>query len=99
MKTALIDPTTQVQTIIGWEPNPDPTAQQKYLPIFGLIENSARVCEIVAEGAQFPVALPLFWADCADDVGTTLWYYDTQTAQFVQMPPIPPVGTEGVQTV
>lgn len=31
-----------------------------------------RICQVA--DAEFPIALPLFWADCADDV-TTEWSY------------------------
>ena len=99
MKDALIDPTTVVQVVTGWEINPDPNAKQKYLPVFTPIPDSARVCEVVAQGAEFPVAPPLFWAACADDVVADQWYYNTVTAEFIVVPPPAPRGTEGVQAV
>lgn len=101
MKEALVDPTTVVQVVTGWEVNPDPTSKKKYLPIFTPIENSARVCEVVPQGAGFPVAPPLFWVACADDVVADQWYYNTVTAEIIVIPPPAPVpvGTEGVQSV
>lgn len=44
--------------------------------------------ERVAEVAQyeFPVAQPLFWIDCADDVVADLFYYDPSNATILPTP-------------
>ena len=97
---ALIDPTTAVQALTSWAPNPDPNSKWKYVAVYTPIENSARVCEVSEQG--FPVAPPLFWTDCASDVLPDQWYYDTATAQTLQVPPpapYPTQGTEGLQAV
>lgn len=90
MKEALIDPTTQISVVTGWEPNPDPLSKQKYLPVISVIENSARVAEVVPTGSQFPVASPLFWTECSDDVVADQWYYDTLTNEILVKPDAPP---------
>lgn len=47
--------------------------------------------ERVAEVAQtdFPVASPLFWVDCADDVVADLFYYDPSSGAIL-LTPTPP---------
>lgn len=45
MKNALIDPTTIVYQITGWQLNSDTSSPTKYVPIWEPIENSARVAE------------------------------------------------------
>jgi len=35
----------------------------------------ARVAQVVASGSEFPVGLPLFWAECADDCDSSTWWY------------------------
>ena len=44
--------------------------------------------ERVAEAAEheFPVAPPLFWVDCADDVIAGLFYYAPNTATILLTP-------------
>lgn len=79
---ALIDPNTSVSYISGW------TQDKK--PIFTVITNSARVCEVVADGAEFPVAPPLAWIACGADVVADQWYFDTSTQQFIVIPSPPP---------
>lgn len=103
MKDALIDPTTQVQSITGWTPNPTPTPENpaRYFPVYTPIPNSARVAEVVAQGGVFPICPPLFWAECADNVVADQWYYNTQTTQFIVVPepaPVPNAPTSGLQT-
>lgn len=93
MKTALIDPSTSVQEITGWTLNPDPKGVPKYLPVFATIQNSARVAEVLPQGSEFPVAEPLFWTACADDVVADQWYFDTATTQFLVVPEPPPYPT------
>lgn len=35
-----------------------------------------RVCQVVENGKEFPVAPPLFWEDCPDDVVADKFEYD-----------------------
>lgn len=98
MKNALIDPRDAVNKIVGWSSTTPPT------PIYEAIPNSARVAEVSDQ--TFPVAEPLFWVDCADDVVADQWYYDTVTQLIIVIPPAPPKpaaadqpSATGVQTV
>lgn len=45
----------------------------------------------IAEVSQstFEVALPLYWVECADDVNSDDWYFQTET-QSCQLKPTPP---------
>lgn len=86
MKKALIDPTAQVYYISAWN-NPVPPSTT-YTPANTLLENSARVAEVAA--SDFPVAQPLFWVECADDIVADQWYYDTSTQQIIVVPPNAP---------
>ena len=45
-----------------------------------------RICQVDAQ--DFPVADPLFWADCPDNC-TTEWTYNNGTFE----PPVPPIAT------
>lgn len=94
MKSALIDPNTIVYT---GEWVPDPTKPNKYIwnPI--PIANSQRVCEVVPQGSEFPIAPPLNWQACADDVVADQWYYNDGFFPVPPMPPYPSEGTVGVQ--
>lgn len=94
MKKALIDPTTSVSKVTGWAPPVPP--EPYYTPITELIPNSARVAEVT--GAEFPIASPLFWVDCADNVVADQWYYDTATTAIIEVPAAPPYPS-GVESV
>ena len=99
MKKALIDPTSVQQHIIAWVLNPSPTLDkpQKYIPVYEIYKNSARVCEV--EESDFPVAPPLFWTDCADDVVADKFYYDTITNQINPIVNAIYPSTQGLQSV
>lgn len=47
-----------------------------------------RIAEVRAE--EFPVASPLFWVDCAEDVTPETHYYDNG----IQASPVPPAPTD-----
>ena len=90
MKKALISPNEQVSYISGWDgQNPVYTA---------LGQRVAEVCD-----AEFEVAAPLFWLDCADSVTASGFYYDSAAIQAIpESPPQPtPVQptTTGTQTL
>jgi len=94
MKQALIDPTTEVKSLTSWAENPDKSAgAPKYIPVWTTIDNSARVAEVVPAGSSFPVAPPLFWTNCGDDVVADQWYYNTQTTQIIVIPAPAPYPT------
>jgi len=91
MSIALVDPNTYVSCVSGWQNNK---------PVFTSIPNSARVCQVVADGAEFPVAPPLAWITCGADVVADQWYFDNSVQQFFAVPPPAPKPTttvEGVQ--
>lgn len=101
MKNALIDPeTTPISYISGWEAPAKPG--DMYTPIYTALPDSQRVAEV--SNATFPVAPPLFWTECADDVVADQWYYDSVQQLIIKVPPFAPypttVGaTSGVQSV
>jgi hypothetical protein len=81
---ALIDTLETVNHVVDWVLNPNwdqVNPRTKYLPINETIPNAARVCEV--EEQDFPVAEPLFWVDCANDVVADQFYYDTTTSQIL----------------
>lgn len=82
MKNAIIDPRENVNKIVGW------TSATPPMPISEVIPNSARVAEVADQ--TFPVAEPLFWTPCADDVVADQWYYDTSNGVIYVIPPAPP---------
>jgi hypothetical protein len=47
-------------------------------------ETGYRVAEV--EPADFPVAQPLFWTDCADDVVADQFWYDPETQTIKPIP-------------
>jgi len=56
-------------------------------------ETGYRVAEV--EPVDFPVAQPLFWVDCADDVVADQFWYDPETASIKPIPqPEPEQPTE-----
>lgn len=76
MKKALISPNeSPIQYIASW------TDTAPYKPVYGTYSNSCRVAEVC--DAEFEVAQPLFWVDCADDVVADEYYFDTATNTIV----------------
>jgi hypothetical protein len=82
MKNAIIDPRQPVYKVTGW------TNTTPAVAIMQEIANSARVAEIADQ--TFPVAEPLFWVDCGDDVVADQWYFDTSDSVIYVIPPAPP---------
>jgi hypothetical protein len=92
MKNAIIDPRQSVSEVTGWVPNTNPPEA-----IIQEIPNSARVAEVAEQ--TFPVAEPLFWTPCADDVVADQWYYDMISANIYVVPAPPPVSGSADQPV
>lgn len=92
MKNAIIDPRDPGVQITGWNTSVAPAQ-----PISEAIPNSARVAEVASQ--TFPVADPLFWTPCADDVVADQWYYDTVTQNILIIPPAPPKPAAADQPV
>ena len=88
MKQALISPNEQAYTGT-WVLNPPGSKfQYRWNPV--AIDNSQRVAEVLPVGQSFPVASPMYWKDCADDVVADQWYLDTSNDQIVLIPSPPP---------
>lgn len=97
MKKALIDPNAPVMQITSWVLNP---TTNKYDPVITEIPNSDRVAEVT--DSDFPVAPPLFWIDCADDVQADVWYYNSASGMVELVPPPaphPPTQVPGAQNI
>lgn len=88
MKSALINPNEPAYQQ-EWVLAP-PGSKSKYQGKLVPIANSQRVAEVVAEGQEFPVAEPMYWKPCADEVVADQWYLDTTNDQFTPVPPPPP---------
>jgi len=90
MKKALISPNEKVLYISGWD------GQSPVYTELG--QRVAEVCD-----AEFEVAAPLFWLDCADDVVADQFYYDGTAIQAVPESPLQPEviqpTTTGTQTL
>ena len=91
MKQALISPDETVSYISGW------TDIKPYQPIYFVIADAARVAEVC--DVNFPIAPPLFWVDCADDVVADQWYYNKITQQIILVPPPAPRPDATVEIV
>jgi hypothetical protein len=54
-------------------------------------EDGTLIGERIAEVSQtpFPVALPLYWVECANEVNAENWYFQTET-NSCQLKPLPP---------
>lgn len=53
------------------------------------VQTGYRVAQVVADGQTFPVADPMFWTACADDVVADKFWYDPADSQIkpVSVPP------------
>ena len=92
MKKALISPNeSPIQYVSGWGDAPP------YKAIYSNYPDSCRVAEVC--DAEFEVAQPLFWVDCADDVLADQFYYDTVTQVINPIVDVPSPATSGLQTV
>ena len=59
------------------------------------VEIGERVAEVAV--SDFPVAPPLFWIDCNDDVEADVYYYDPATQEIKLTPVTPPVVSQTQQ--
>jgi hypothetical protein len=87
---AMINPDAPVQHVIGWNGSK---------PIMETYPNSATVCEVQA--ITFPIALPLYWVECSDNILAYQFWYSLTTQQFSLIEnviPPQPVST-GTQTL
>jgi len=70
---ALISPIEEIKYISSWND------QEAIYTVLG-----QRVAEITEN--EFPVAQPLFWIDCNNDVIADLYYYDVNTKSILNKP-------------
>ena len=92
---ALISPNEKVNYISGWEAPVPPST--KYTPIYTYL--GQRIAQV--EQTTFPVAPPLFWIPCADNIIAQDYYYDPSTQTIIIIPPDVPQPqpiTTGTQT-
>jgi hypothetical protein len=69
---ALISPNeAPIFHVVSWDSATPPN------PIVEPYPNSCRVAQVEPDGQTFPVADPLFWTPCADNVVADRFYYDT----------------------
>jgi hypothetical protein len=61
-------------------------------PVYDFNDPPQKIGDRVAEvsATEFPVAPPLFWTDCADDVVADEWYWNEGQFYLVPSPPPPP---------
>jgi hypothetical protein len=78
---ALISPDENAQYISGWN-NPVPPSKL-YTPIYTAC--GERIVQVQED--EFPVALPLFWIDCANNVTPEINCYDGDTQTIILIPP------------
>lgn len=99
---ALISPNEQpISYVASW------TTTVPYQPIDAQYPNSCRVAQVEPDDQTFPIAEPLFWADCPDNCIADQWYYDTvaQTVNPIVNAPKPAAPadqqptTTGTQTI
>jgi len=48
-----------------------------------------RIAQTVPDGDEFPVADPLYWVPCADDVDASTYYWNGSAAVVKPAPPAP----------
>ena len=77
---ALISPNESAQYISSW------TTGLKQYPIYTQI--GQRVAQV--QSTEFPVANPLFWVSCADNIVADKYYFDPNTQTIIVIPPDAP---------
>jgi hypothetical protein len=86
MKNALVSPNEIPQYVSSWI--------NYNTPVYSTVADAARIAEVAT--SEFPIAPPLFWVECDDEVVADQWYYQTTTSSILAMPepaprPEPPV--------
>ena len=101
MKKALINPNQQASYIASYTYNP---ATKQYYPVVDYDENSQIVCDVA--DVEFPVAEPLFWAACSDNIISYQAYFDITdgVVKEIQNAPAPeveelPQPTTNIETI
>lgn len=73
-KEAMISPDEPRQYQTGWTNTTPPR------PIMG--GNGYRVAQVVPMGETFPMAEPIFWTECADNIEQDQFVYNPNDSQF-----------------
>jgi hypothetical protein len=60
-------------------------------------ESGYRVAEVIDQ--EFPVSLPLYWVDCADDIVADEYWYNPENNEFVLFPVPDPVAPDANQPI
>lgn len=50
------------------------------------VQNGYRIAQVELSDKIFPVADPLYWIDCVDEVIADKWYFDTTENIIKQLP-------------
>lgn len=91
MKQAMISPQEIREYQTGWN-GTEPVYAEGW-----------RVAQVVPEGQTFPMADPIFWIDCADEVTQDGWVYSPLDNQLyvANLPPLPieQPTTSGIETL
>lgn len=74
-KEAMISPIEPRQYQTGWDESTTPPT-----PIIG--GNGWRVAQVVPLGQTFPMAEPIFWTECADDIEQDQFVYNPDDGLF-----------------
>ena len=80
---ALISPDEQARYISSW------TTTAPYIPTYTTV--GERVAQVAI--TDFPVAPPLFWTACADNVVADQFYYNPNNQTIASIPPNAPMPT------
>jgi hypothetical protein len=83
---ALIDPNASVSYIVSWS-----FFNNQYYPNYQTYPDSARVCQVEPDNQIFPVADPLYWEDCPDNIIADQYWFNLVTKEYaeVQNAPMP----------
>lgn len=93
----LINSNEPVSKIVSWVKNSnwDGKSKNEYLPEYAVISNAARICQVEPDNKVFPIAEPLFWVDCHNNVVTDQFYFNTATNEILPIVNAPvPVFTQ-----
>lgn len=94
-KEAMISPIELTQYQAGWD-----ESGARPVPVYA---TGYRVAQVVPLGQTFPMAEPIFWTECADDIEQDQFAYNPDDQQFypVSLPPLPSMvaqpTTQGLQ--
>lgn len=90
-KEAMISPEEIVTYQTGWDESKTPPE--------AIYTTGWRVAQVEPEGQTFPMAEPIFWTPCADDVEQDTWFYIPETKQIIAVPPQPLPPPNGIQPI